>query len=229
MLTSYFPLWRKVRSGLVCNYTRELPILWLCVCLKTKFHPLTPNRKCPDCLSCQTKGPSRAAAAAQRTATIVLPHRFVLEVAVIVDPTGLFLFLHSQTKWSEIVLPQIWDNMHCQKFDWSWAMVDVTNITLHFTIQLWTFPHAQYCSTWLGSNPGWTAAGTNGALMLCGLFLCRRGFVRMASLSNLTRRLRSSVEGGHQLQQPERLLVSYRFGRRFKGHSVFTGVVNLCI
>lgn len=92
MLTSYFPLWRKVRSGLVCNYTRELPILdfWLCVCLKTKFHPLTPNRKCPDCLSCQTKGPSRAAAAAQRTATIVLPHRFVLKVAVIVDSTGFW-------------------------------------------------------------------------------------------------------------------------------------------
>lgn len=48
MLTSYFPLWRKVRSGLVCNYTRELPILdfVMTLCLfKNKTPPFDSKQK----------------------------------------------------------------------------------------------------------------------------------------------------------------------------------------
>lgn len=58
-------------------------------------------------------------------------------------------------------------------------------------------------------------------IMLCGFFLCRKGFVRTLSLSNLRQQLQLSVERGLLLQQAEHLFVSYRFSHQFS-HRCFS-------
>lgn len=56
-------------------------------------------------------------------------------------------------------------------------------------------------------------------LVLCGFFfLCRRGFGRMPILPNLKHRRRSSVEGGHQSQQPELQFVRDAFSWQLLVH-----------